>query len=799
MATTSGTELGSAAALNRRIIYVLCGLTVVLCVVAGTLLLREPGSPESSPPKAENPPPPGGAESIPERPNSGTPDGGAEVSVVDPTVSDPKIAALRKAHGFFDAGIAHLRLSMSGTPGTKEAEEEKILALENLLEARTCYDAYLEKYPQEERSLDRRMTDLTSQIYWCRKTMAATSFPTTGEESSSREPSPSPQSSRPTERRPEVPRVRPLPTFRPEVAVAKFKAGAARALKDGRPDRIIELGAPLIDDPRMEGRLGDIPRHVSLARAMQAVLTAVEEGLKAKVGGEVELALRDRIVFGLLRAVDEGIIVQAADGVETIRVSSLSAGEIVTRASAAGALSQPSERLAAGAYLVLRGDHEEGARQLILARGGGEDVTSYSHFIDRALRESPELRALSDWVDLKPSLKQPDADLYAALDSFKSLHRQSDVFLEHRLEIFKALGAAGKALEFQLADLYHVLKRDPGKSVKLQYEFEDGDELLDFGTRGDWTVVDGALTGTKGEAWLERFDLKNTDLNFVLRSAADINLVLWEGGWDLRGGLNLNLKVDPAGLLVTFHNGRRRLGREVIRMPREEVEVHLQLKGDKFQVAVNRKVVLKGGGAERTPEKSARIVAFTVKSGPVQIDEVELKTDLDLEWAKAGGTHHAFWIRDYHVTGPFTLSKWNLQVAVEKVEWPEIEPFDEGRTNDDDQPVWRYIRPDQGRLDLNAACRPNDKVFAYAIVRVWSPDRRTAILEVQADDAARAWLNDNLALEMVPLGQPRRVNVKLVPGDNHLLIKVADERSAFWLRARLLTKSGERMPDVICW
>lgn len=792
MATKGSDDIGSAAARNRRIIYILCGLTVVLSVVAVLVLLKEPATRQSSPITAENPPPDRG-DSPPNPAAKGRTEDEPGTPRIEPRPVSPKLVARQEANALFDAGIVELQTAMKSSPGADETEELKKKALATLLKAQEAYFAYLEEYPEEEPSLDHRMTDLNQQIYWLRKGMAASSFATTGRESE-----PRPESSRPVEPRPATPRVQPEPTFEPEVAAAKFKAGAARALKEGRPDRIIELGAPLLEDPRMKDHLDEIPRYVALAKDMQAVLTAAEQSLMPQVGGNITLALRDRVISGQLRAVDQGIMVEGADGVETIHVGSLAAEEIARRAEAAEALTTPRARFAAGAYFALRGDHEEGARQLILARGGGEDISEYSPVIERALHESAELRALDRWVDLEPRLAAPSPELFAALDIFKSDHWQTKLFAEHREEIFSALGAAGETLEFDLADLYGVLDRVSGKSVKLAYTFDDGDEFMDFGSQEGWTVADGVLTGTKGVAWLERFDLRSADFRFVLKSAAEMKAVLYEGGWDLGGGLTVSLKPDPTGLVVAFANGRKRLGQEVVRMPKGPVEIHLRLKGDKFQLAVNRKVILKGDGAERPEPKHPRVLVLQVAKEPVEFDEIELKADLDMDWAKAGGTHYAHFIRDYHVTGPFTLSKWQLQVALEHTEWPEVEPFDLGKLAGNGEPCWTYVRPKDNRLDLNRL-KPSDRIFAYAVVRVWSPDRRTAILEVSADDAAKAWLNDELVMEMVPLGEPQRVNVKLNPGENLLLLKVADEKQAFWLQSRLLTKNGERMPDVVCW
>jgi hypothetical protein len=135
-----------------------------------------------------------------------------------------------------------------------------------------------------------------------------------------------------------------------------------------------------------------------------------------------------------------------------------------------------------------------------------------------------------------------------------------------------------------------------------------------------------------------------------------------------------------------------------------------------------------------------------------------------------------------------------MGASLAKEEWPETRGFDV------EDPEWRYHRSTHDWLTLYALLKPNKRVAAYAAVRVWSPNRRTAVLEVEADDDARAWISGDVALDRAPSGKPHRGTVKLTAGENLLLVKVVEGSGDYWwLKARFLTKSGEPMRDLQYW
>jgi hypothetical protein len=214
----------------------------------------------------------------------------------------------------------------------------------------------------------------------------------------------------------------------------------------------------------------------------------------------------------------------------------------------------------------------------------------------------------------------------------------------------------------------------------------------------------------------------------------------------------------------------------------------------KYQVRLNRKVVLKGNDLSNRPTDHLNRVGVLSRGDRVALLDLELKTDLDLDWAKAGGRRFTNFIRDWYVAGPFSIDPRDVEGALAREEWPQTRAFAPGDAS------WRFHRSTHDWLTLSGLMKPNKHTAAYAAIRVWSPARRSGLLEIEAQYDARAWLNDALALKRAPTGAAHRGSVKLVPGENLLLVKVVEATGNWWwLKARFLTKSGEAMRDLQYW
>ena len=155
------------------------------------------------------------------------------------------------------------------------------------------------------------------------------------------------------------------------------------------------------------------------------------------------------------------------------------------------------------------------------------------------------------------------------------------------------------------------------------------------------------------------------------------------------------------------------------------------------------------------------------------------------------------WIRDWHITGPFPYPGKDLKVALAARQWPEEAVFKPEAPPEDGR-TWKFVHAKRDVFDLNWL-KPSDRVTAYASIRVWSPVKQNAILEIRVDDDAKAWMNGRLVMKEAPLGKSHRAAVKLSEGDNVLLVKVAETTGGFWMAARILGKDGEALRDLQYW
>ncbi len=773
-----------SGARRRRLIYVLCGLVTAGSAVAILLLAGR------SPP----PSPRTGAEGTAERPPPRTGPRTPAVSPPPPAESrhpapppDPGAEELRAAEALFDRAMTLVRAAGPGSSGDAAARRR---ALDALLAARAAYEAYLEKHPAEEDRLEGRMTDLQRQIFWTRKAMSADEAP-----ASVSEPRPSPPPPRRPPRRPPPARERP---FRPAEALARLRGIAARALREGRPERIVEAGGPLLTDPRMRDHLEEVTRYVETARRMTAFLEAARRTLAARVGEVVRLRLRKGEIEGRLEAAEHDLAVREGGELRRIPLPDLAAVELAALADAGGALGDPRARRAAGAYLLLRGDGEEGARLLLLARAGGADVSAYEEPLRRATARSPELKALAAWLALAPALAGGGPELLERIERFKTEFRTTVCFADRREELFHAYAEAAEALRIRPEDHFRGRVKLAGRrGIDLLYPFEDPAELSDFDIRGKLEVAGGRLQGARCSLRLERFVPENVELRFVLLAGTRVTAGIWSR--EPRRGVNLRIERDPdSELQLTLLDGDRPFATKTLRDPGFPQEYVLARRGTKFLVRLNRRAVLKGSDSIRRNLEGLRSVGISCRRGEISLEELEVRTELDLEWIRAGGRRFPAFIRDWYAAGPWPWPGRDPRAALLAKFPPEEGKVRLGAGPDGEGP-FHYIRADRGYLDLNRALRPPDRAAAYAAVRVWSPDRRSAVLEIACDALARAWLEGKPVLKEAAAGDPSRAAVKLSPGDNLLLVKVVRNGGRFWLAARFLTRTGEAMRDLQYW
>ena len=795
MGIKSDTFFDESTARRNRIIYIVCALVVAGCAGAFLVMSSEGGKTPPGP-QARKPGPNAPA------PKQDGPSGPATV-VSRETPDDRPLSnlggeangVLQAANARFEEGMNLLREARDLGPGSLEGNKLKHRALAAFLEAQKAYEGWLEDHPEQEKRYEAKLSDIRRQVFWTRKNLPATEFPDTGG-GGKKEDRPDPEPAKPVD----VPRpepTRPAPVIPPDRLLRQYTALVQRAIREGRPRLLVNEGRKLLEDERLSASHDRIRQVVEQAASLVAFLDAAVHGLSPKLGQTVALELKNGTVTGILTAAGPDLTLTVGGAESTYPVSDLSASMLLALAGEAEFLTSGFGHLAAAAYLYGRGDREPAWEQFVRARAAGMDLGPYEKPYQQALRASRPLQALAAWVELEPTLGDRNEALLARITEFRRKHPDSEWFHANRERIFTAAAAAAGDRPFEVEDLFSGAAKLSGRGrIKLAYDFEDPGQLEDLEQKGQWRVEGGSLIGEKGTIWLERFDLENADLEFSLPAPMPVIVGFW--GRDTSGGGAVNLRVTPdaGGLKVELLHGNKHIGSETVRMPSGRLTFALQRRDEKYQVRLNRKVIIKGTDLQRRAE--LRSVGISARGGPVEIEELSLATTVDLTWAKAGGNRFATWIREWYVTAPFAVKEKSPRLALVKEQWPETEPFDPTATGEDGKKRWFFYASKANWLDLNPL-KPNRNVGTYQAIRVWSPTKRNAVLELIADDSARAWLNGDLVVKEAPLAELQRATVKLKAGDNVLLVKVLQAGGAWYSATRFLSKDGGPMRDLQYW
>lgn len=110
--------------------------------------------------------------------------------------------------------------------------------------------------------------------------------------------------------------------------------------------------------------------------------------------------------------------------------------------------------------------------------------------------------------------------------------------------------------------------------------------------------------------------------------------------------------------------------------------------------------------------------------------------------------------------------------------------------------TWRTLQGagEAGMVDLDAALRPNDHVFAYAYAEIVPRRARDAVLRLGSDDGVVVWLNGEKIHEFLSnrgfAPDQDSVPVKLRAGVNTLLVKVCEIGGGWSFHARLEDEEG---------
>ena len=127
-------------------------------------------------------------------------------------------------------------------------------------------------------------------------------------------------------------------------------------------------------------------------------------------------------------------------------------------------------------------------------------------------------------------------------------------------------------------------------------------------------------------------------------------------------------------------------------------------------------------------------------------------------------------------------------------EQPDYQPPEDG-------PQWKKISEGIGSwdIDLEPTFGGLDHVAAYLRTRVWSPTEQKASLEMAADDAIAAWVNQENVWNQWRGGMsPRRLRAKcqLEEGWNDLQVKVVDHQGGWRFAVRIRRPDGKAIEDI---
>lgn len=164
-------------------------------------------------------------------------------------------------------------------------------------------------------------------------------------------------------------------------------------------------------------------------------------------------------------------------------------------------------------------------------------------------------------------------------------------------------------------------------------------------------------------------------------------------------------------------------------------------------------------------------------------------------------THEDGWIDAWLLLGPFSgdaPTDTCLPSPEPRADEPAHEPI-LGQTVG--ELPWFAARADDHTLDFHewvTASTPRD---VYAAAWLFSPTARPARLDLGADDGASVWLGDQHLADIdtcqgVSTDQ-FRYDVDLIEGWNLLMVKVRDRGGGWGMRARLKTRDGDPLRDLL--
>jgi tetratricopeptide (TPR) repeat protein len=199
-----------------------------------------------------------------------------------------------------------------------------------------------------------------------------------------------------------------------------------------------------------------------------------------------------------------------------------------------------------------------------------------------------------------------------------------------------------------------------------------------------------------------------------------------------------------------------------------------------------------------TPELTAARNAIAARArflhGMARLETGGTPAEAEADWRPLG------FLLEWRVIGPFDNERG--QSFLEELP-PEREIRLDAEYDGKKRPVrWVElpVRPPAGEVRLDEILEPNAEALAYAVAFIRAEKETEAALRFSTDEGYRAWLNG----ELVASADVRRtfgfdsdaVPVRIRPGWNRLLFKVAQSTGPWRFAARLTARSGEPLEGI---
>ena len=171
-------------------------------------------------------------------------------------------------------------------------------------------------------------------------------------------------------------------------------------------------------------------------------------------------------------------------------------------------------------------------------------------------------------------------------------------------------------------------------------------------------------------------------------------------------------------------------------------------------------------------------------------------TDLARMFKASGAAEPRWFVAGTWVVGPYPFDESHREADCARPEPPESDPEPsrppvgpDGKTT----VAWKHVTPaPAGFIDLATSVQPADRVSAYVLVRVYSPEEKDVVALITNDDWLRFWCNGELVLaQPLCFDTPAPLAVHLRAGWNTLLAKVSNWQNPFSFGLRLTVETSE--------